>query len=95
MKYRKYGIYLNPKKSVFVVTKEKLPRFIVSKDGMIIDLEISESIAKIGLISSNKSMQYFLGKINFVRRFVPNFAQIVRPLQDIIKKVDLFMWFDI
>ena len=39
-------------------------------------------------------MQSFLGKINFVRRFVPNFAQIVRPLQDLIKKYILFKWYD-
>ena len=40
-------------------------------------------------------MQSFLGMINFVRRFVPNFAQIVRPLQDMIKKDALFKWSDI
>ena len=66
--------------------------FIVSKDGMIIDPERTEEIANIGLPISKKSMQYFLGKINFVRIFVPNFAQIVRPLQDLIKKDFLFKW---
>ena len=35
---------------------------------------------------SKKAMQSFLGKINFVRRFVPNFAHIVRPLHDLVKK---------
>ena len=77
---RKYGIYLNPKKSVFVVTEGKFLGFIVSKDGMITDPERYEAIAKISLPSSKKGMQYFLGKINFVRRFVPNFSQIVSPL---------------
>ena len=40
-------------------------------------------------------MQSFLGKINFVRRFVPNFAQIVRPLHYLIKKRALLKWSDI
>ena len=40
-------------------------------------------------------MQSFLGKINFVRRFVPNFAQIVRPFQDMIKKDVVFKWSDV
>ena len=71
---RKYGIYLNPENSVFAVTEGNLLGFIVSKYGMIIDLEISEAIAKTGLPISKKAMQSFLGKINFVRRFVPNFA---------------------
>ena len=58
--------------------------FIVSKDGTIIDPERVETIEKIVLPDSKKAMQSFLGKINFVRRFIPNFAQIVRPLQDLV-----------
>ena len=34
---RKYGISLNPKKSIFTVIEGKLLGFIVSKEGMIID----------------------------------------------------------
>ena len=30
--------------------------------------------------------------INFVRRFVPDFAQIVKPLQQMVKKKALFKW---
>jgi hypothetical protein len=37
-------------------------------------------------------MQYFLGKINFVRRFISNFAEIVKPLQEMIKKDSNFKW---
>ena len=31
-------------------------------------------------------MQSFMGTINFVRRFVPDFAQIVKPLQQMVKQ---------
>ena len=54
-----------------------------------------EAIEKIGLLRSKKSMQYFLGNINFVRIFVPYFAQIVRPLQDLVKKESLLKYFDV
>ena len=37
-------------------------------------------------------MQSFLGKINFVCKFKSNFAQIVRPLQGMIKKNAIFKW---
>ena len=37
-------------------------------------------------------MQSFLGKINFVRRFIYNFAEIVKPLQELIKKDENFKW---
>ena len=37
-------------------------------------------------------MQSFLGKINFVRRFVMSFAEIVKPLHNMIKKCVDFKW---
>ena len=40
-------------------------------------------------------MQSFMGTINFVRRFVPDFAQIVKPLQQMVKQSAQFKWTDI
>ena len=37
-------------------------------------------------------MQSFLGKINFVRRFISDFVETIKPLQDMIKKDSNFMW---
>ena len=36
-----------------------------------------------------------MGTINFVRRFVLDFAQIVKPLQQMVKKNALFKWNEI
>jgi hypothetical protein len=59
---RKFGISLNPKKSVFAVEQGKLLGFIVSKDGMIIDPERTQAIAKLPPPSSKKSMQVLFGQ---------------------------------
>ena len=40
-------------------------------------------------------MQSFMGTINFVQIFVPDFAQIVNPLQQMVKKSVQFKWIDI
>ena len=40
-------------------------------------------------------MQSFMGTINFVRRFVPDFAQIVKPLQQMFKQSVQFRWTDV
>jgi hypothetical protein len=32
-----------------------------------------------------KQLQQFLGKVNFYRRFLPNCAQVLRPLTDLLK----------
>jgi hypothetical protein len=37
-------------------------------------------------------MQSFMGKVNFVRRFISDFAEIVKPLQEMIKKDANFKW---
>jgi len=36
---RKYGISLNPKKSIFAVTESKLLGFVQSKQGMFVEME--------------------------------------------------------
>lgn len=44
---QRYGISLNPKKSIFAVTEGKLLRHILSKEGIVIDLERIETIMRI------------------------------------------------
>jgi hypothetical protein len=74
------------------VDEGKLMGFIVSKHGMWIEPDRTEVIAKIPPPHNKKSMQSFLGKINFVRRFIPSFVETVKPLQDMIKKNAQFSW---
>jgi hypothetical protein len=84
---------LNPKKSIFAVEQGKLLGFIVSSDRMIIDPERTKVIAKLPPPTSKKSMQSRnLGQINFVRIFVPSFSEMVRPLQNLIKKDTQYHW---
>jgi hypothetical protein len=77
---RKYGISLNPAKSVFVVDEGKLLGHIISKDGVKIDPERVEAtlLRKFSLVSlpqavgHKKSLQSFLGQINLLvfRKFL-------------------------
>jgi len=56
------------------------------------DTERNKAIMQIPPLHSKNSIQCFSGKITFVRRFVPNFTEIVNPLQQMIKKEVLFKW---
>ena len=89
---RGYGISLNPKKSVFAIREGTLLGFVISPDGITIDPGRIESIKLITLPHNKKVMQSFLGKINFVRRFISDFVEIVKPLQEMIKKDSNFKW---
>eukprot|EP00253_Pinus_taeda_P011949 PITA_11949 len=89
---KRYGISLNPKKSFFALDQGKLPGFIVSKDDIYIDPDRIKEISEIPFPHNYKSMQSFLGQINFVKRFTPDFSQIILPLQTMIKKNSIFKW---
>eukprot|EP00253_Pinus_taeda_P016073 PITA_16073 len=89
---KRYGISLNPNKSFFALDKGKLLGFIVSKDGIYIDPDRIKEISESPFPHNMKSMQSFLGQINFVKRFIPDFSQIILPLQIIIKKNSVFKW---
>eukprot|EP00253_Pinus_taeda_P009085 PITA_09085 len=89
---KKYGISLNPKKSFFALDQGKLLGFIVSKDDIYIDPDRIKEISEIPFPHNKKSMQSFLGQINFVKRFVPDFSQIILPLQTMVKKNLVFKW---
>jgi len=76
---RRYGISLNPKKSIFVVDEGKPLGFIVSKNDVMIEPERIETISKILFPHNMKSMQTFLRKINFIRRFVKVLLKLSSP----------------
>ena len=59
----------------------------MSKDGIYIDPDRVKEISDISLPHNKKSMQSFLGQINFVKIFIPDFSQIVLPMQNMINKI--------
>jgi hypothetical protein len=89
---RMYGISLNPKKCLFSISEGNLLGHIVSKEGIYIDLERVNAINDLNPPTSRKGVQYFFGKINFVRRFVPDYATIVKPINKLLKKDQKFEW---
>jgi hypothetical protein len=85
MRCRKFGISLNPSKSIFGFTKGKLLGHIIFDSGISIDPERIVAIINLPASTSKKEVQAFMGVINFVRRFVPNFS-MVKPIHNILKK---------
>lgn len=90
-KCTEFGISINPKKSIFMVNQGKLFGRIISKKGLEIDPNIVKAIEAFPLPSNKKALQYFLGQINFVRKFINDFLEIVSPITAMLKK-DVFSW---
>jgi hypothetical protein len=91
-KCRKFRISLNPKKNLFGLEEGKLLGHIISKYGIKIDPNIIESIQKVEHPRNIKELQSFIGKINFLRRFIPNLAELLRNITNMLKKDTKIRW---
>ena len=89
---RKCGISLNPKKSLFGLEEGKLLGHIISKYGIRIDSDIIQAILQVPHPGNIKELQAFLGKINFLRRCIPNLAELIRLLNNMLKKDSKVKW---
>ena len=92
LRCRKYGISLNPKKSLFGLEEGKLLGHIISKDGIRIDPARIEAILQIPHPRNVKELQDFLGKINFLRRFISSLAELIRFLNNMLRKDSSIKW---
>jgi hypothetical protein len=92
MKCRRYGLSLNPKKSLFSMKEGKLLGHIVSVEGVRIDPSRVEEIQTLSLPRSKKEVQAFLGKINFLRRFISNFVELVKHITTMLRKGNEVKW---
>lgn len=87
-----FGVSLNPKKNIFGVPQGKFLGHAVSKEGVSIDPDHIKAIKELPLPVNKKGVQSFLGKINFVSRFIPDFVDMVRPIMLMLKKAMHFKW---
>jgi hypothetical protein len=92
LKCRKFGLPLNPKKSLFAMKECKLLGHIVLAEGVSIDPSRVEAIKNLSLPRSKKEIHSFLGKIIFLRRFISNFFELVKFITSMLRKVNEAKW---
>ena len=92
LKCIKYGISLNPRKSNFSLEEGKLLGHIISKEGIRIDPDRVSAILKVEEPRSKKEVQSFIGQVNFLRRFIPIFVEILMNITNMLKKDHEIKW---
>jgi hypothetical protein len=92
LKCKKFGLSLNPKNSLFAMNKGKLLGHIVSVEGVRIDPRMVETIQSLSLPGSKKDVHSFLGKSNFLRRFVSNFVELIKNITTMLRKGNEIKW---
>ena len=92
LKCRSYSISLNTRKSNFSLKEKKLSGNIISKDGIKIDLDRVNAILKVEETRSKNEIQSFIRQVNFLKRFIPSFADILRNVTNMMKKHNDIKW---
>jgi hypothetical protein len=70
----RYGLKMNPLKCAFSMSVGKFLGFIIHERGIKIDPNKIESINKVQPPQCKNDMQKFLGKLNYLRRFIFNLS---------------------
>jgi hypothetical protein len=91
-KCSKFHISLNPKKSLFSLEEGKLLGHIISKYGIKIDPSRIEAVQKVEHLRNLKELQSFIGKINFLKSFIPNLAELLRNITNMLKRDTKIKW---
>ncbi len=63
---------------MFALFQGRLLGHVVSKDRISIDPKQVAAIQKLGCPRNKKEVQSFLGTVNFMRKFISNFVEILR-----------------
>jgi len=71
---RQYGLKMNPLKCAFGVSAGKFLGFIIHEKGIEIDPKRIEAMKKVEAPTCKKDLQKFLGKVNYLRRFISNLS---------------------
>ncbi|CAL2265841.1 unnamed protein product [Prunus armeniaca] len=91
---RAHGLKMNPKKCAFGVTAGNFLGFLVHQRGIEVDKNKATAIMAAPPPRTKKELQSFLGKVNFLRRFISNLAGKIWPLTPLLKLKDTerFVW---
>jgi hypothetical protein len=82
---RKFRLRMNPKKWTFGVSAGQFLGFLVHERGIEIGLKSQEAVRTMAPPTTKKELQQFIGKINFVRRFISNLSGRIEPFMELVK----------
>jgi hypothetical protein len=93
-KMHRNGLKMNPHKRAFRVLAGNFLGFIIHECGIEIDPDRIKSIRNVRAPTYKLEMQKFLGKVNYLRRFISNLAEKINAFTPILRlKIDAkFTW---
>ena len=89
---RWFKLRLNPKKFTFGVTFGKLLGHIVSERGIEVDPEMIRSILEMPALRTEKEIRGFLGRLQYINRFIAKLTDICELIFHLLKKNQPTIW---
>ncbi|PKI61603.1 hypothetical protein CRG98_017978 [Punica granatum] len=89
---KKYKLRLNPTKCTFGARSGKLLGFVVSKRGIKVDSDKVKAIRELPPPSSVREVRGFLGRLNYIARFIANLTDKCQPLFRLLRKNAAIEW---
>jgi len=89
---RKYELRLNPVKCSFGVKSGKLLRFLVNGKGIEVDPDKAKAIQSMPTPKSEKEVREFLGRLNYIARFIAQLITTCEPIFRLLMKKNPRTW---
>ena len=89
-----YKSRLNPNKCIFGVRSGKLLGFIISDKGIQVDPTKVKAIQEIPSPRTEKKVRGFLGRLNYIARFISHLTSTCEPIIKLLKKDQVVKWND-
>lgn len=86
------GLYLNIKKSTFMLTKVSYLGFEISHNSVAVSEQRKLAVKNLQRPQDVPGIRRFLGMLNYFRQFIPNYAQRSKVLYDLVKKAVRWRW---
>ena len=83
---RKYKLRMNPVKCAFRVSAGKFLRFLIHHKGISVDPAKATAIATMKRPTTVKKLKSFLGRLSYIKRFVPGLASVTSESSKLLKK---------
>jgi hypothetical protein len=87
-----YKLKMNPLKCAFRVSTGKFLGFLVHQHGINVDPTRASAIATIKPPTIHKELKSFIGKLSYIRRFIPGLATVTSNFAPLLKKGAMFHW---